>query len=85
MNARAIIEDQMRLIAQEHNKALAPLADDLALLDSGLDSLCLALLTARLEDEFGVDAFMNAERLSFPVTLGALTDFYEEALADHPD
>ena len=31
--------------------------DDLVLLDSGLDSLCFAILVARLEDELGVDPF----------------------------
>ena len=50
MSARAAIETEMRAVAAEQGKALAPLSDDLVLLDSGLDSLCFAILVARLEE-----------------------------------
>ena len=53
MSLRALIEDQMRQVAAEQQKRLAPLSDDLVLLDSGLDSLCFAIVVARLEDEVG--------------------------------
>jgi len=69
--------DQMAQIAREHGKHLAPLRDDLVLLDSGLDSLGFAVLVARLEDRLGVDPFTAAEDAVFPVTLGDFVKVYE--------
>jgi acyl carrier protein len=68
-------------IAAAHKKTLAPLTDDLALTNSGLDSLCFALLVARLEDETGRDPFTESDEVSFPVTLGDLIALYEHAPA----
>ena len=50
MSIKLTIMDQMEQIAREHGKTLAPLSDDLVLLDSGLNSLGFAVLVARLED-----------------------------------
>ena len=58
---------------------LAPLSDDLNLLDSGLDSLCFAILVARLEDSLGVDPFTASDDITFPVTLGDLVQAYDNA------
>jgi acyl carrier protein len=69
--------DQMAQVAREHGKHLAPLSDDLVLLDSGLDSLGFAVLVARLEDKLGVDPFTAAEDAVFPVTLGDFVKVYE--------
>jgi acyl carrier protein len=69
--------DQMTKVAREHNKTLAPLRDDLVLLDSGLDSLGFAVLVARLEDTLGVDPFTAAEDAMFPVTFGEFVKVYE--------
>jgi acyl carrier protein len=68
-------------IAAAQKKTLAPLTDDLALTNSGLDSLCFALLVARLEDETGRDPFTESDEVSFPVTLGDLIALYEHAPA----
>jgi acyl carrier protein len=68
---------QIRLVASEQDKQLAPLTDNLALLDSGLDSLCFAILVTRLEDSLGVDPFTTSEDASFPVTFGEFVTFYE--------
>jgi hypothetical protein len=80
LSARTVIEQQMKAVAVEHRKRLAPLRDDLVMLESGLDSLCLAALTNRLEDVLGVDPFAGAEPLEQPVTLGRLASFYQSAL-----
>jgi acyl carrier protein len=64
-------------VAREHGKTLAPLRDDLVLLDSGLDSLGFAVLVARLEDTLGIDPFTSAEDAVFPVTLGDFVKVYE--------
>jgi acyl carrier protein len=71
--------DLMREIAREHGKTLAPLRDDLVLLDSGLDSLGFAVLVARLEDTLGIDPFTAAEDAMFPLTLGDFVKVYESA------
>lgn len=71
------IIDQMQRIAREHEKTLAPLNDDLVLLESGLDSLGFAILVARLEDTLGIDPFTTAEDATFPVTFGDFVKVYE--------
>lgn len=76
MSIRSRIITEFAEVAQEQNKRLAPLADDLPLLESGLDSLCLAVIVARLEDSLGVDPFSSTEA-DFPVTIGAFIKFYE--------
>ena len=66
-------------VAREQNKTLAPLSDDLGLLDTGLDSLCFAIIVARLEDRFGLDPFSADEEIDFPVTVGDFIRLYEHA------
>jgi acyl carrier protein len=68
-------------VSEEQNKPLAPLVDDLRLLESGLDSLCFAVIVARLEDVLGVDPFSAADDAPFPVTLGDFVKSYENAAA----
>jgi hypothetical protein len=77
MTVKLTIMDQMAQIAREHGKSLAPLREDLVLLDSGLDSLGFAVLVARLEDRLGVDPFTAAEDAQFPVTFGDFVKVYE--------
>lgn len=75
---RAII-DQFHAVAIAQEKALRPLTDDLILLESGLDSLCFAIIVAELEDTLGLDPFSSAEEVYFPVTFGDFIKFYEAA------
>ena len=77
MSMKLTIMDLMQQIAREHGKTLAPLRDDLVLLDSGLDSLGFAVLVARLEDTLGIDPFTAAEDAMFPLTLGDFVKVYE--------
>jgi acyl carrier protein len=79
MSIRSEIIAQFTQVAQEQNKQLAPLDDDQTLLDSGLDSLSLAVIVARLEDALGIDPFSTAEDRPFPVTVGDFVRFYESA------
>ena len=79
MSIRLTIENEIKRVAAEQNRTLKPLSDDLVLLDSGLDSLCFAILVTRLEDELGFDPFTTAEDVYFPVTLGDFIGFYENA------
>jgi acyl carrier protein len=81
MATRLTITSEIQKVAAEQNVKLAPLQDDLVLLDSGLDSLCFAILVARLEDELGVDPFTASDDVSFPATLGDFVKAYENAAA----
>ena len=74
---RDVIISEIRKVAQEHDKPLKPVTDDLEILDSGLDSLCFAILVARLEDVFGVDPFNGADEMVFPTTFGEFFKLYE--------
>ena len=77
MPLRAIIASQFEAVAREQGRRLAPLNDDLKLLQSGLDSLSFALIVARLEDALGIDPFNSDEMVKFPVTFGDFVRLYE--------
>jgi acyl carrier protein len=77
MSIRATVVSQFEQVAAEQHRTLARLADDLRLLDSGLDSLSFALIVARLEDSLGFDPFDVDEDLKFPVTFGDFVKLYE--------
>jgi acyl carrier protein len=79
MNIRLEIMNLFTHVAKDQGIPLAPLTDDLALLDSGLDSLCLAIIVARLEDLLGVDPFNSSEDFHFPVTVGDFVKCYDKA------
>ena len=79
MTTRLTITSEIKRVAAEQNAKLAPLSDDLILLDSGLDSLCFAILVVRLEDSLGVDPFTASDDVTFPVTLGDFVQAYENA------
>ena len=74
MLVRSTIETTFREVAREQQRPLAPLTDDLKLLQCGLDSLSLALIVARLEDTLGYDPFDTAN--GFPVTFGDFVRLY---------
>jgi len=84
MSARSEILDQFKQVAHEQEKQLAPLSDELPLLDSGLDSLCFAIIVSRLESVLGVDPFSANEDAGFPVNLGEFIRFYENAVQKLP-
>ena len=79
MNLRSTILSKFEEVAKSQQKGLAPVTDDLVLLESGLDSLCFAIIVASLEDELGVDPFSEAEEVYFPVTFGEFVRFYDNA------
>jgi acyl carrier protein len=79
MLSRAEILSVVKEVAAEQSKNLAPLSDQLGLLETGLDSLCFAIIVARLEDRLGFDPFSTAEDAAFPVTVGDFVRLYEHA------
>ena len=80
MSIKSTVIKQILEIRGETKKDLPPLTDDLVLLDSGLDSLAIAILVTRLEDTFGIDPFTESDGASPPVTLGEFIRFYENAV-----
>jgi hypothetical protein len=79
MSVRSTIISQFEQVAAEQHKTLPALSDDLVLLESDLDSLCFAIIVARLEETLGTDPFGDSEDARFPVTLGDFIRFYENA------
>jgi len=79
MSIRSQISALFAEVAKEQRKTLAPLSDELGLLDTGLDSLCFAIIVARLEDQLGVDPFSAEDEIEFPVTVGDFIKLYEHA------
>ena len=82
MQVRTIVFDEIQQVATAQDKRLAPLTDDLLLLESALNSLCVAILVANLEDRLGIDPFGTGEDTAIPVTLGEFVQLYENAIAD---
>jgi acyl carrier protein len=79
MAIRSDIITLFEQVAKEQDKQLVTLSDDLGLLESGLDSLCFAIIVARLEDSTGLDPFSGDEDVEFPVTVGDFIKLYENA------
>jgi hypothetical protein len=80
-SVRAAVLGHVKLVAEQQRKLLLPLSDSLPLLDSGLDSLCLAIIVANLEDELGLDPFGTSNHVTMPKTLGEFIALYENGAA----
>jgi acyl carrier protein len=74
------ILNEINAVAADLDLTLAPLTDDLPLLESGIDSLGFAILVSRLEDVTGRDPFAAASASRYPRTIGELVAFYDEVL-----
>jgi hypothetical protein len=79
VSIRVAITTTFATVAEEQGKTLEPLTDDLALMDSGLDSLCIAIIVARLDDELNLDPFTGGDDMMLPVTVGDFIKIYENA------
>ena len=77
MSIKWTIISEIQRLGEAEEKNLPPLTDDLVLLESGLDSLAIAILVARLEETLGFDPFTESDDLYYPVTLGDFIRFYE--------
>jgi acyl carrier protein len=79
MSIKSKIIAEIEQLARDEEKTLAPLTDDLVLLESGLDSLMVAILVAKLEEMLGLDPFTESDDVFYPVTLGDFIAAYEKA------
>jgi acyl carrier protein len=77
MSVRSTVTTVFKQVAQEQQRTLVPISDDLKLLESGLDSLSFAIIVAKLEDEIGFDPFNSDELVEFPVTFADFVRLYE--------
>lgn len=85
MNIREqIISTFSELLIEEIGQSIE-LQDSLELLDSGLDSLGLAILIVRLESQIGFDPFTISEIAVYPRTLGEFIKFYEDTQLQFPN
>jgi acyl carrier protein len=80
MSTRSQILDVFKQVAKEQDKQLGPLSDELPLLDTGLDSLCFAIIVSRLETMLGVDPFSQDDGAPCPMTIGEFVGLYEKAV-----
>ena len=76
---RTTILSEIQELAQAEQKPVPELKDDLVLLESGMDSLMIAILVARLEEKLGLDPFTDSADVFYPVTLGDFIKAYEMA------
>ena len=81
MSVRLKIISTMQQIAAEQRVVLPALEDNLALQETGFDSLAFAILVARLEDDLGIDPFTMSADASFPLTIGDFIRAYENVPA----
>lgn len=81
MYVKSTIMDMFKEVANQQSKTVAPISDELVLLNSGLDSLCFAIIVAKLEDKLGYDPFSANDNIEYPVTFGDLVRCYERPAA----
>jgi hypothetical protein len=79
MSIRLTVFSEIENVAHEQGKTLKSLSDDMVLENTGLDSLCWAIIVARLESNLGIDPFTSSEDVFFPATLGEFVHVYEHA------
>jgi len=78
MSVRGTIAATFYEVAKEQAKRLPVLHDDTPLLDLELDSLCLAIIVARLEGSLGNDPFSSTDEVGIPATFGEFVAMYEK-------
>ena len=79
MTIRETIVATFGEVAKEQNRSLPPLTDDVKLLKLDLDSLCMAVIVARLEASLGADPFSSGDNVVFPTSFGDFVALYENA------
>jgi hypothetical protein len=77
MSVRSTVTSQFELAAAEQKIRLPQLTDDLKLVDSGLNSLSIAVVVMRMEEAVGFDPFEEAGEAKVPVTFGDFVKLYE--------
>ena len=80
MSIRSTIVNEIEQILEAEGNQVGTITEESALLGlTGLDSLAIAVLVARLEERLGVDPFTESEEAFYPVTVGDFIRIYENA------
>ena len=79
MSIRSLVLTKIDSVARQQRKTISEMRDETRLLDSGLDSLCIAIIVAELEDELGLDPLSSGTEIEFPATIGDFVRLYENA------
>jgi len=79
MSIRSVVLTKIDTVARQQYKTIGEMTDETPLLDSGLDSLCIAIIVAELEDELGLDPLSSGTETVFPTTVGDFVRLYENA------
>ena len=77
MDIRNIVLTTLSELLLEETGQVTSIGENLILLESGLDSLGLAVLITRLESLIGFDPFTISEAPYYPKTLKEFIAFYE--------
>jgi acyl carrier protein len=77
MSVRDTVVTVFTDVAKQQDKPIVLLTDQVSLLDLGLDSLCMAIIVARLEGVLGIDPFSAADEVPIPTTFGDFVALYE--------
>ena len=78
MDIRNIVLTTLSELMLEETGEVTSIDEDLILLESGLDSLGLAVLITRLESILGFDPFSISEAPYYPRSLKEFIAFYEK-------
>lgn len=80
MNLHEILTDEFNAVFGEKNPGAQPpaLTPDAVLMQTGLDSLGLAIWIVRLESRLGYDPFQLSPNPFYPVTFDEFFRFYEQ-------
>jgi acyl carrier protein len=73
----AIIAQLVEVFEEDGIAPPVEFADDLVLLELGLDSLGFAVLVTNICDQLGFDPFVESELPFYPETLGEFIAFYD--------
>lgn len=79
MTLRSTIIEEIESITTAHEKRMPPITEDVVIMDTEFDSLCFALLVARMEDITGIDPFAEMDMADLPVTIGDLVALYDRS------
>ena len=80
MTTYDIVAQTIRTILSERNDPVPELKPETPISASGLDSLDVASLVVRLEEQFGVDPFQADNLEQYPRTLGEMADLYASVM-----
>jgi len=78
---RVTIIKMIEQVAEEQGKTLPSLSDDAPLAGSHLDSLRIAIIVARLDDQLNLDSFTGANDIMPLITFGDFIRLHENAAA----